>query len=469
MSNASGGDDSRFNPSRRKLLAGLAAAGSAGTLAACGSSDDAGGSGESSTGVSGANLPDPATSGIDHIVVVMMENRSFDHYYGWLEGADGRNAGRSFTDTAGKVQASHHLTDYQNCDSADPDHSYEGGRKEYADGKMDGFLLPSQPGDTFPIGYYLESDLPFHGPAARNWTVCDRYFCSILAETYPNRFYMHSGATSKLHNSDSPTVTSLPTIWDALKAKGVSGNYYYSDIPFTAEYGAKYLGISLPFASFLLQAATGRLPAVSYIDPAFLGEGQGVSRDDHPLADIRNGQAFLNQIYDAVRNSPKYDSTLLVITYDEWGGFADHVAPGFAPISADEAKLGNDGRLGFRVPTVIIGPRARRGHVDHTHFDHTSILNMIVWRFGLTPFYTRANSSNNLAVALDFDGAADTTAAPAFDVPGGPFGEPCSLSSLLPGGASLAQVDAVARTRAAHLLEMQMLKNKALRFGYQVY
>mgnify|MGYP000589011625 CR=1 FL=1 len=255
----------------------------------------------------------------------------------------------------------------------------------------------------------------------------------------------------------------------ALKAKGVSGNYYYSDIPFTAEYGAKYLGISLPFASFLLQAATGRLPAVSYIDPAFLGEGQGVSRDDHPLADIRNGQAFLNQIYDAVRNSPKYDSTLLVITYDEWGGFADHVAPGFAPISADEAKLGNDGRLGFRVPTVIIGPRARRGHVDHTHFDHTSILNMIVWRFGLTPFYTRANSSNNLAVALDFDGAADTTAAPAFDVPGGPFGEPCSLSSLLPGGASLAQVDAVARTRAAHLLEMQMLKNKALRFGYQVY
>ena len=459
------GDNSRFNPGRRKLLAGLAAsaAGAGALTAACGESSGV------DSNPSSATLPDPATSGIDHIVVVMMENRSFDHYYGWLPGADGIQAGRSFVDTAGNTQMSHHLTDYQNCDSADPDHSYEGGRKELANGAMDGFLLPSAPGDTFPIGYYTESDLPFHGPAAHNWTVCDRYFCSILAETYPNRFYMHSGQTSKLHNSDAPTVTSLPTIWDALKAKGLQGRYYYSDIPFTAEYGLKHLDISLPFAAFLTAAAAGTLPQVSYVDPSFLGEGNGVSHDDHPLADIRNGQAFLNQVYDAVRNSPNYANTLLVINYDEWGGFADHVVPGFAPVTAAETALGNDGRLGFRVPTVIIGPRARRGHVEHTEFDHTSVLNLMLWRWGLTPFYPRASTSNNLALALDFDNPPDTSTAPAFNVPTGPFGTACNLATLLPSGASLAQVDAVAKSRAAHILELQMLKTKAQRFGFPIY
>ncbi len=458
------GDDGRFNLGRRKLLAGIAAsAASAGALSACGNSSGPG------SNPSSATLPDPATSGIDHVVVVMMENRSFDHYYGWLPGADGMQAGRSFVDTAGNTQMSFHLADYQNCDSADPDHSYEGGRKELNNGAMDGFLLPSTPGDHFPIGYYSERDLPFHGPAAHSWTVCDRYFCSILAETYPNRFYMHSGQTSKLHNADAPNVTSLPTIWDALKAKGLSGRYYYSDIPFTAEYGTKYLDISQPFAAFQAAAAAGALPQVSYIDPSFLGEGQGVSHDDHPLADIRNGQAFLNQVYDAVRNSPNYASTLLVINYDEWGGFADHVLPGFAPVTAAETTLGNDGRLGFRVPAVIIGPRARRGHVEHTEFDHTSVLNLMLWRWGLTPFYPRASTSNNLALALDFDNPPDTSAAPAFSVPAGPFGSACNLPALLPSGTSLAQADAVSKSRATHILEMQMLRAKAQRFGFPVY
>jgi phospholipase C len=458
----SSGDDGRFNPSRRKLLAGIAGGSAAAALAACGDST------APAQNPSNASLPAPADSGIDHVVVVMMENRSFDHYYGWVPGADGKQAGRNFVDTAGNTQPSHHLSDFQNCASADPDHSYEGGRKELNGGAMDGFLLPSTPGDTFPIGYYEEADLPFHGPAARNWTIFDRYFCSILAETYPNRFYMHSGQTSKLHNSDAPNTTALPTVWDALKAKGVSGNYYYSDIPFTAEYGTTYLGISLPFTSFLLQAAAGTLPAVSYIDPTFLGEGQGVSHDDHPLADIRNGQAFLNQVYNAVTGSPQWSKTLLIINYDEWGGFADHVEPGFAPITAAEAALGNDGRLGFRVPVVAIGPRARRGHVEHTQFDHTSILNLLVWRFGLTPWYPRASTSNNFALALDFDNAPDTT-APVFNVPTGPFGQVCGLPALLPSGSSLSQVDAVSRSRAAHILEMQMLRAKAQRFGFPVY
>jgi len=280
---------------------------------------------------------------------------------------------------------------------------------------------------------------------------------------------MHSGQTSKLHNSDAPGVTTLPTIWDALKAKGLQGRYYYSDVPFTAEYVLKYLDISLPFASFLAEAAAGTLPQVSYVDPSFIGEAQGASHDDHPLADIRNGQAFLNQVYNAVRSSPNYANTLLVINYDEWGGFADHVAPGFAPISAAESTLGNDGRLDFRVPVVLIGSRARRGYVEHTQFDHTSVLNLMLWRWGLTPFYPRAITSNNLALALNFDNPPDTSAAPAFTVLTGPFGTACRLQSLLPSGASLAEVDAITKSRAAHILEMQMLKTKAQRLGFPIY
>jgi phospholipase C len=394
--------DSEFDPSRRRLLSGIAAAA---VVASCARSNE-----PSGVMPVPASLPDPAKSGIDQIVVVMMENRSFDHYLGWLPGADGVQAGRTFIDKNGKAQSSYHLTDFQNCASADPDHSYEGGRIELAGGAMNGFLQTTltSPPDTFPIGYYTKDDLAFFGPAAGDWTVCDRYHCSILAETYPNRFYMHSGQTDRLHNSDNAdtggSTSTLPTIWDALKAKGVQGNYYYSDVPFTAEYGTAHLDISLPFATFLAQAAAGTLPAVSYIDPSFLGESNGISHDDHPLADIRNGQVFLSQIYNAVINSPQYASTLLIFTYDEWGGFADHVEPPFAPVSAAESKLGNDGRLGFRIPNLIVGPRAKRGHVEHTLFDHTSILNLIVWRFGLTPFYTRAMSSNNLALALDFSG-----------------------------------------------------------------
>lgn len=475
-----------FNPSRRRLLSGIAAsAAGAATLAACGSSGEPGsppGSGAGTgTGVvtipTSAGLPAPEKSDIDHIVVVMMENRSFDHYLGWLPGADGVQGGRSFVDNKGATQKSFRLTDFQNCAAADPDHSYEGGRIELNNGAMDGFLKTSStvPPDTFPIGYYTEADLPFFGPAARAWTVCDRYFSGILAETYPNRFYVHSGQTDRLHNSEGPSPSVLPTVWDALAKKNLTGYYFYNDIPFTALWGSKYLNISLPFTTFQAMAAAGSLPSVSYIDPTFLGEGNGVSHDDHPLADVRNGQYFLSQVYDAVRNSPNWSKTLLIVTYDEWGGFADHVVPPFGVISDAEraltAKDGShtDGRLGFRIPNLLIGPRARRGHIDSQQFDHTSILNLICWRFGLdASFYPRSKTSNNFALALEFSKAADTSAAPAFTVPSGPFGLECNLASYLPSGTGIDQLDASARSRAEHILDLQALSTKAKRYGFTI-
>ncbi|MGH8455647.1 MAG: alkaline phosphatase family protein [Stenotrophobium sp.] len=409
-----------FDLSRRRFIAGVAASAAGGALVtACGSSST------SAALVTGA-LPDPVQSGIDHIVVVMLENRSFDHYLGWVPGADGVQAGVTLKDSAGNPHTSYDLApNFQNFNLADPDHSYAGGRTEIDKGKMDGFLLTQPAGDTFPIGYYTAASLPFYQGCAANWTICDRYFCGILSSTTPNRIYMHAGQTDRLSNT--VTVSTLPTVWDRMQAAGRSVAYYYTDVPYTSFWGSKYNGFSKKYdmAGFAADIASGTLADLTYIDNVgnTLNEGSGVSMDDHPYADIRNGQAFLNNVYNALRNGPNWERTLIVVNYDEWGGFYDHVPPPFAPVTPQEAAAGNDGRLGCRVPCVLIGPRARRGHVEHTQFDHNSVLNMIAWRFGFTPLGARA-SSNNLALALDFDNPPDFS-SPAFTVAQGPFGEQC--------------------------------------------
>ena len=379
-----------------------------------------------------SRLPDPADAGFDHVVVMMMENRSFDHFLGWVPGADGVQAGVTLRDVAGNPQTSYDLAgNYQNCHLADPDHTYEGGRTEINAGKMDGFLLTQPAGDTFPIGYYTAGSLPFFKGCADNWTVCDRYFSGMLGLTTPNRIYMHAGQTDRIENTVA--LSALPTIWDRMLGAGRTVAYYYADVSYTSFWGSKYSSFSNRYTrdGFAADVASGRLADLTFVDNVgnTLNEGGAVSQDDHPYGDIRDGQAFLNSVYDALRTGPKWDKTLLIVNYDEWGGFYDHVAPPFAPVSDAERALGNDGRLGCRVPCVIIGPRARRGHVEHTQLDPNSILNMLAWRFGFEPLGVRTDSIN-IAHALDFSRPPDLS-APAFDVPAGPFGGICVPLPLL--------------------------------------
>lgn len=407
-----------FDPSRRRFIQGVAGTTGALALGACGSDE---------TSAARAALPaDPKDSGIDHIVVVMMENRSFDHMLGWVPGADGLQEGLVYLDRNGEPQETHNLGaagNFQGCGDGDPSHNFNGGRTHYNNGRMDGFLQtdPTHPGDTFPIGYYKEEHLPFFSGAVRNFTVCDKFFSSFFGNTFPNRIYLHAGETDRLVNT-LPIVeqtSELPTIWDRCRDGDVSHRYYFQDLPVTGLWGVKYLNFSRPVAQFYLDAALGNLPAVSYIDPFFgasLTYPVGLSMDDHPHADIRDGQAFQNSIYEALRNSPQWERTLLIFTYDEWGGFFDHVSPPFAPITEREREVGNDGQLGIRIPTFILGPRARRNHVSHFQFDFNSIINLITWRFGLEPLGIRAATSENLALALDFDNPPDTS-APSFNVP----------------------------------------------------
>lgn len=389
---------------RRQFIAGAAATVAAGTfgLNACANRVAV----TSAPGV----LPPAEDSGIDHIVVVMMENRSFDHYLGWLPGADGKQEGLHYVDNSGNRHATHHLDTFTGCGHPDPDHSYQGGRVQYGGGACDGFLRSGR-NDRFAIGYYADTDLAFFGHAARDWTTCDRYFAAVMGPTFPNRFFQHAAQTDRISNIMAPTT--IPTIWDRLAERGIPAKYYFSDTPVTALWGSKYRNITYPIAQFFIDARAQTFPAVSFVDPRFLTGSAGTSGDDHPLSDIRVGQYFLNTVYNAVISGPNWERTALVINYDEWGGFFDHVPPTTAPDPRPD--LGT-GLRGFRVPCLVISPRARRRTVVHGSYDHTSVLKMIEWRFGLEPLTVRDAAANNLAEVLDFEAQPDLTAR-RYEVP----------------------------------------------------
>jgi len=375
-------------------------------------------------------LPPPQQSGIEHVVVVTMENRSFDHFLGWLPGADGKQAGIQFTDSAGAAHATHPLApDFTGCPHADPDHSYNGARTEYDGGKMDGFLRAGS-NDVFSLGYYAEQDLPFLSALARNYTTLDRCFCSILGPTFPNRFFLHSANTDRV--TDTIDLTDLPTIWDRLAAAHVDGKYYYSNVPFLAFWGPKYVGITASYAQFLSDASSGKLPAVSFVDPEFTIQDLDAANDDHPHSDVRRGDAFLAQTFHALASGPAWSSTVLIVTFDEWGGFFDHVPPPrAAPPSGDPDTDVVNGKvlLGFRVPVVIASPfsvgNTQAPRVQTAVFDHTSILKLIEWRWGLQPLTARDASSDvgNLALALNF--SSPNASVPELPSPAAPASHVC--------------------------------------------
>jgi phospholipase C len=213
-------------------------------------------------------------------------------------------------------------------------------------------------------------------------------------------------------------LSTLPTIWDRLAAAGVSGRYYFSNLPFLGLWGPKYVSISRPYQQFLADAAAGTLPSVSFIDPKFTITDTGDGNDDHPHADIRAGDAFLAQTFFALANGPLWPRTVFVVTYDEWGGFFDHVTPPrvAAGNAVDPDLVNGDALLGFRIPVCIASPFSARGpenddndrqssRVVSSLFDHTSVLKFIEWRWLLASLTPRdaSPSITNLAHALQFD------------------------------------------------------------------
>ena len=206
----------------------------------------------------------------------------------------------------------------------------------------------------------------------------------MLGPTYPNREYLHSaqsgGNKTNAFPTDTGTASVGRSIWDKLAAANVPSRYYYSDLPLLALWGQHGLGYSSPIADYFQACASGTLPNVTMVDPNFVGPNQC---DDHPLADVRAGQRYLRDVFKAFVQSPHWEHGAFIVTYDEWGGFFDHVRPPAPPRRRARAPTTpNDfGQAGFRVPTVLASPYARPGFVDHRQYDHTSILRFLEWRF----------------------------------------------------------------------------------------
>ncbi len=338
-------------------------------------------------------------AGVDTIVVLMMENRSFDHYFGAMsleEGlpVEGLVGDESNDDAMGNAIATF-PSDYWVVEE-DPPHGWNSSRVQWNDGANDGFVaayLARGATDPNPVmGYHTRDQLPVLYALADNYVLCERWFSSVMGPTWPNRFYLHlATAGGQMENE---VVADIPSVWDRLDDAGISNTYYHSTLAFTLTFG-KATGIKL-VGEFFDDAEAGNLPAVSYIDPAFSFE-PNVGNDDHPPADIREGQAFIASVYNALAQSPHWDRCLLIITYDEHGGFYDHVSP---PSDATD-ELPEFRQLGFRVPSLVVGPHVRKGCVSSTQLDHVSVISTLTNKFGLAPLNDRVTETNDLTMAID--------------------------------------------------------------------
>ena len=361
-------------------------------------------------------LPSPGDMPLDTIVVLMMENRSFDHYFGWHQRADGRNDGLSYPTPEGTMAPTYRLApDFQGCDHPDPDHGWTGGRFQWNGGRNDGFVYGNEEGtgsDEFAIGYYLKEDLGFIPHVADAYTLYDRWFCSIMASTYPNRHYQLGAQNGGQKSNQFPPQTeqttgfTWETIFDRAQARGVSFAYYVSDLPFPALYGQRGLATVRPIEDYYSDAEAGTLPQIAFVDPPFRdgGGGDGLSADEYPHGDVRLGQAFMSDIAHAFIASPQYRRGAMFINYDEWGGFFDHVGPRFVPDQRRNPTDVNEdwGMTGFRIPGVAISPFTRRGGVSHMTVTHESILKLIAYRFGLGHLNTRHRYASNIGRSFDF-------------------------------------------------------------------
>jgi phospholipase C len=264
----------------------------------------------------------------------------------------------------------------------------------------DGFLAAGTGNDLYAIGYYLAEDLPIHAHLARRFTVHDRSFSSLLAGTFPNRQYAYTAQSAGEREDPIPLVPGMyktPTIFQKLLEKQVPFAAYHTDLPILALWGEQYDPWIQPIDHYFEACASGSLANVVAISPAFAGD---LRTDDHSNGDVRLGQRFIREVFDAFVKSDHWERGLFVLTYDEWGGFFDHVKPPTLPDERASANLENDfGLAGFRVPTIIASPYARQNYVDHRIYDHTSILRFVEWRFlGAPPEGPGGDSTWNLTL-----------------------------------------------------------------------
>ena len=388
---------------------------------------------------------------IEHIVVLMLENRSFDHMLGFLYEDLGNksSAGDSFeglsgketnTDANGTEVAVFKIDPTRNgayfMPGCNPGEGYSATNLQLfgADpapappvATNGGFVRnftatlalneqrhrPIVPG-TVPadiMGIFTPELLPVLSGLARGYAVCDHWYCSVPTETLPNRAFA-AAATSQGHMNDSTKSFTVPTIFGLLTAKGVRWKIYgYDkdpltrlDFPDTTSAPDANFGL---FADFRADAAAGQLPGYAFLEPSWGSAGNS----QHPNYDVAKGEQLIHDVYRALKDGPGWDQTLLIVTYDEHGGCYDHVPPPAGAIPPDQAtgEYGFDfSRFGVRVPTVLVSPLIAPGTVfrvpaGFTPLDHTSILKTVETRWGLPSLTARDAAAPGVGDALTLD------------------------------------------------------------------
>jgi phospholipase C len=342
----------------------------------------------------GGLTPEQLLAPIQTIVVLMMENRSFDHYLGALRLIEGRADVDGLTGTesnpapGGGTVGVFNLLDFT---PADPPHGWDESHEQFNGGMNDGFVIAHAGADQADVmGYHVREQLPITYALADGSAICDAWFASVMGPTWPNRFYLH-GASSEGNKGNTPILNGFPNVFALLDDAGLSHKNYYHDLAWCSGGYLKLSGLA-GIETFFEEAAAGTLPTFSLIDPQFFGAG---ANDDHPDHDIQLGQALIAAVYKALAASPQWSSCLLVITYDEHGGFFDHVPP---PLTYDDDP--DFIRLGFRVPSLVVGPFVRKGCVISETFEHVSILKTLCTRFGLPHLNERVTVSNDLSSCI---------------------------------------------------------------------
>jgi phospholipase C len=370
--------------------------------------------------------PTPSASSdatkIDHVVVLMQENRSYDSYYSRLHfQGQPQSSVESQSPNLNPLGGPpiHPFLKQVPCETADLDHSWNGTHHEYDGGKMDGFTAANidatDPSGSRTMGYYDRSTLPFYYGLANEFSIADRYFASALTQTFPNRFYLLTGTSFGHIRNDFPTGGGFTqkTIFEALDEAQPQVSWKIYLASFEVEQLFKYVqqhsaGHVFPLSQYFADAANGSLPQVSFVESNPFGE-VNEETDEHPSANVQVGEKFTHDIVSALVSSPNWPSAAMFLTYDEHGGFYDHVAPPPAVTPDDIPPMLRPGdgpgafdRYGIRVPAIVISPWANAHHVSHVVYDHTSILSFIEHRWAIPPLTRRDAAADPMLDMFDF-------------------------------------------------------------------
>lgn len=353
---------------------------------------------------------------IKHFITLMQENHSFDNYFGTYPGADGVPAGTCMpvdpTQAGGDCVAPFHIGDTPIIDLG---HNLKIHQAEYRGGDMDGFVYAHRGSGNdgrLSMGFYDDRDLPYYWNIADNYVLFDRFFQSAAGGSVWNHAYWVAGAPGNPVEDAIPPdgYGSTPTIFDRLEESGISWKFYVQnydpEITFRTRGGRGDRGSQVVWVPLLAydryindpelfskivdlseyykDLEQGTLPAVSYIVPS--------GSSEHPPGSIQAGQRFVRTLITSLMRSDAWGSSAFMWTYDDWGGWYDHVAPP----SVD------DFGYGFRVPALLVSPFARQGYVDGTTHDFTSMMRFIEQNWGLEPVAERDANANSLFDAFDF-------------------------------------------------------------------